>query len=303
MGVIHGRFHCRKMGLHTKTCGLVQKTLFHCLPTEGWHVFILFALPLPVTGAVGTTLVSLELPQPIAAMGKGFFSTNLSPCTLTSRPWCICGQIPQCQGQSGTGMQGWELLAILSRFLGTASPENPAQSSCVCRGMGSQLFILSFLHLPSLRAQVPVDTCTRAGKILSCSFHTVSIWICVCRRQLDSQGIAKIQPSLVQILLNHVHPILLLPGFGGAGEALNAEGARLGWGMGAIIRHRSASVLNTAMAGFISISCTPLGGFWWHSPSVGPRGSREGGWELPPARGLCLVLSGSTGGPAVPRLH
>lgn len=122
-------------------------------------------LPLPVTGAVGTALVSLELPQPITATGKGSLHESFPmhwPHTPGAFGVCREPILPGKSQQQPRGARNSreparrerESLAILSPFLGIASPEKSAPESalnnCVCRGMGSQLFISSFLHLPSV---------------------------------------------------------------------------------------------------------------------------------------------------------
>lgn len=47
-------------------------------------------------------------------------------------------------------------------------------------------FCISLLFRAQV-VRVLADTCTQAGEILFCSSHTESVWICICRRQLDSR--------------------------------------------------------------------------------------------------------------------
>lgn len=112
----------------------------------------LFALPLPVTGAVGTALESLELPQPITAMGKGFVCINLSPlypeptalvflgfAGSPSNPPAAPGAVRNLHSPS---LPHSLALPALRNLLPVCS-----EQLCLQR-MGTQLFPLSFLHLP-----------------------------------------------------------------------------------------------------------------------------------------------------------
>lgn len=170
--------------------------------------------------------------------------------------------------------------------------------------MGSQLLILSFLHLP--HGSRFLRTCAhKQGRFYSAPFPSALFgFVCVGDSWIHEacQVPAMLGPNPVEPCASHSPPS---PGVGGAGESLERHRSLvLAAEMGAIIKHRSSSsVLHTTMAGFISILSTSLGGFWWQSPSAGLGVCSEGGWELSSAQGLCFTLSGSTGRPMVPHFH
>lgn len=133
--------------------------------------------------------------------------------------------------------------------------------------MGSQLFISSFLHLPSvpgpggsgfLRTRVHKQGRFYFAPLTQSLFGFVYVgdsWI-----HETCQVSAILGPNPVEPCASNSPPS---PAFGGAGEALERrESLALAGETGAIIRHRSSSsVLNTMIPGFISITCASLGVF------------------------------------------
>lgn len=131
---------------------------------------------------------------PRAASAHHSHGKRLSPWIFPPVHWPhspgafgVCSQpiLPgesQQQPRSARGRE-WDLLSILPPFLGITSPGKSAPrsalNSCVCRGLGRQLFILSFLHLPPALSQAGPASCghvysSREGFILLLSHR---LWL------------------------------------------------------------------------------------------------------------------------------